>query len=374
MRRSELLEKILNFIKKEAVLVIASVVALITVFIIPPDKKYFEYFNLHVLVMLFCLMAVVQGLVKSGLFDILSIKALKLCKSTKLLAIILVNIVFFSSMFVTNDVALIIFVPFTIGILSGVRQRDIIFVIVMETIAANLGSAAMPFGSPHNLFIYSFYKMDFMEFFKVAFPVSIAGYVVIMLIMCFSKIVNGQREISSIKTEHDSKRMMLNLALFIVCVLCVIRIIPMFVCLGVVLVFVLISDYKVLKKVDYSLLATFVAFFIFVGNIGRIEVITKALENLMEKSVFVVTLIASQLVSNVPSSVMLSEFTDNSKAILLGANIGGLGTIIASLASLISFKLYCKSEDAEKPRFFGIFTLYNVIVMALMIVFTAIVY
>lgn len=368
------MEKTLNIIKKEVVLVIASLAALITVFIVPPDKKYLGYFNMHVLVMLFCLMAVVQGLVKSGLFDILSIKALKLCKSTKLLAIILVNIVFFSSMFVTNDVSLIIFVPFTLGILSGIRQRDIIFVIVMETIAANLGSMAMPFGSPHNLYIYSFYKLKFMDFFKVVFPISIAGYIVIMLIMCFSKIMNGQREVKSIATEHNSRRIIINLALFVFCVLSVLRIMPMLVCLGIVVVCMLISDFKVFKKVDYSLLATFVAFFIFVGNIGRIELITKALEHLMNKSVFVVTLIASQCISNVPAAVMLSDFTDNSKEILLGANIGGLGTIIASLASLISFKLYAKSEESDKPHFFGLFTFYNIVVMAIMIVFMAIIY
>lgn len=368
------MNRIINFIKKELVLFVSVLAALITIFIIPPDKKYLDYFNLHVLVLLFCLMAVVQGLVSAGFFDKLSIKALELCKSTKLLAIILVNLVFFSAMFITNDVALIVFVPFTIGVLAGVRQRDIIFVVVMETIAANLGSMATPFGNPHNLFLYSYYNMSFSEFFKIVFPVSVAGYIIIMLLMCFSKIVNGEREVKALLQKLDTKKILLYIGLFIVCVLCVLNIIPTLSCLIIVTLFILLIDWKILKKVDYSLLATFVAFFVFVGNIGRIEAITSVVEKLINKNEFFLTFITCQVISNVPATVMLSGFTKNITPMLLATNIGGLGTIIASLASLISFKLYAKSENSDKLRYLGKFTLYNIIVAALLIAFVMIVY
>lgn len=367
------MNRIINFIKKELVLFISVLAALITIFIIPPDKKYLDYFNLHVLVLLFCLMAVVQGLVSAGFFDKLSIKALELCKSTKLLSIILVNLVFFSAMFITNDVALIVFVPFTIGVLSGVRQRDIIFVVVMETIAANLGSTATPFGNPHNLYLYSYYNMSLWDFFKIVFPISALGYVIIMVLMCFSKIVNGEREVKALLQKLDIKKILLYIGLFVVCVLCVLNIIPTLSCFLIVTLFVLLIDWKILKKVDYCLLATFAGFFVFVGNITRIESITNVVEKLISKSEFFLTLFTCQVISNVPTAVMLSGFTKNSYDMLLATNIGGLGTLIASLASLISFKLYAKSENSDKLKFLGIFTVYNIVVAALLVVFVMII-
>ena len=187
------------------------------------------------------------------------------------------------------------------------------------------------------------------------------------------KIVNGEREVKALLQKLDIKKILLYIGLFVVCVFCVLNIIPTLSCFLIVTLFIVLIDWKLLKKVDYSLLATFVAFFVFVGNITRIESITNVVEKLISKSEFFLTLFTCQVISNVPTSVMLSGFTKNSYDMLLATNIGGLGTLIASLASLISFKLYAKSENSDKLKFLGIFTVYNIVVAALLVVFVMII-
>ncbi|MCL2478685.1 MAG: SLC13 family permease [Treponema sp.] len=362
--------KLIPLLKKEAVLFIAAFFALLSVCFIPPDLHYFSYIDYSVLAILFCLMAVVAGFKKLGLFDILSQKLLGRTKSVKSLTFLLVNCVFVCSMLVTNDVSLIAFVPVTIGIFASAKREKLIFVIVMETLAANLGSMLTPIGNPQNLYIYSFYKMDILNFFRFVLPVGAVSYIILTGIMLASKK-------DSINITFEQKAAPLKLApflvytgLFVLCILAVLRIVDYRICILVVLCVVLILDRKLLAKVDYGLLLTFFCFFIFTGNLERIGLVKNALSSFLEGRVFITGILTSQVISNVPAAMMISGFTSDVRNLLLGVNIGGLGTPVASLASLISFRLYSRSENSSPGKFLAVFSVYNILILvALALIF-----
>ena len=362
-------KRMFTLIKSEAVLIISSLAAVITMFFVPPDAQYIHYIDIKVIVLLFCLMAVVQGFVKNGFFDVVSKKALSLSDNSKTISFILIMLVFFSAMFVTNDVALITFVPLTFGILGNIRQKNLIFTVVMETLAANLGGMSTPFGSPHNLFVYTFYHFSPLEFFKTVIPPAVLGFIIISVIALVKRFGETAKPHSFTDEKMPIKPLVIYSVLFVISVLGVLNVIPYYICLPVVLITILIADRAVLKSVDYFLLITFVAFFIFVGNLGRIDAVRDSISQVINGSGFFTGLILSQVISNVPAAVMLSGFTENSKALLLGVNIGGLGTLVASLASLISFKLYIKTENSKPLQYILIFTVYNFAVMAALVGF-----
>jgi len=358
------MSKIIPFIKKEAILFIAAVFACISMIFIPPDVQYFSYIDYSVVGILFCLMIVVAGLKKLGVFIFLSQRLLNKTKSLRFLSALLVNCVFICSMFMTNDVALITFVPITIGIFALSGHKKLIFTVVMETLAANLGSMLTPIGNPQNLYIYSFYQLNILSFFKYVLPVGAIGYMIIMGLILVSQ--NGRIDVTlgrNVELESLKKPLLYYAVLFLLCVMTVLHFIDFRICFLIILASALIVDRELLKEADYSLLLTFVCFFVFVGNLERINSVKNALSLFLQGRVFLVSVLSSQVISNVPASMMISHFTTDVRQILLGVNIGGLGTPVASLASLISFKLYSRSEGSAPSKFLGAFTIYNISIL-----------
>ncbi|MBQ5591530.1 MAG: citrate transporter [Clostridia bacterium] len=362
------MQGVLNFIKKEAVLCISFICAAVTVFFVPPDVQYVEYIDLHVLSLLLCLMAVVAGFQACGIFRCLTYEILKRTKSGRLLGLILVLLPFFSSMLVTNDVALLVFVPFTIGLLSQLQsQKSVIPILVLQTVAANLGSMATPVGNPQNLFLYSEYNLSASEFFTVTLPLTAVSLILLSLASLpvlpkkLGEITLTQEKIS------DPKKLAVYAVLFIVCLLTVFRVMHFGIMLGIVIIAILIVDRKILLKPDFALLATFVCFFIVSGNLGRIDAVNEFLHTLLNKNALLTATGASQIISNVPAAVLLSGFTEDWRSLLEGVNIGGLGTPIASLASLITLKLYLRSDNTNGGKFILVFLAANIIGLALLL-------
>ena len=351
-----------DFIKKEPVLIISALCAAATMFFIPPDKEYLGYIDFRVLCLLFCLMAVVAGFRSVGIFNALTYRLLSRIRSGRALGVTLVMLAFFSSMLVTNDVALIIFVPFTIALLaeSGC-SKSIIPVIVIQTVAANLGSMATPVGNPQNLFLYSAFELTASEFFSVTLPLTAVSLIILIPASLFLLPKSISREDLKKESVTDGKRLLVYILLFALSLLTVFRVIPYQVTAVITALVFLIINRKAFREIDFMLLLTFVCFFVLSENLGRIEAVKNLLCSLLEKSTLLASIGASQVISNVPAAVLLSGFTDNWRELLSGVNIGGLGTPVASLASLITLKFYLKLPNAKLLRFAGVFTLANLI-------------
>ena len=365
-----MLKQIKNFIARETVLCVAAGCALLTMCIIPPDREYLHYIDFRVLCLLLCLMAVVAGLKTIGLFHWLTCQLLQRIRSGRALSVTLVLLPFFSSMFVTNDVALIIFIPFTLMLLDQLGcSRSIIPVTVFQTIAANLGSMATPVGNPQNLYLYAFYNMSIGDFFSVTLPLTAVSLIVLTaasIPLLPKKLPEQAVETAGITS---ASRLMTYLALFILCLLTVFRVIPYPVTTAITMAVLLLADRKLLKEIDYMLLLTFVCFFTVSENLGRVDAIRVFLQQLLEKNTLLTAVATSQIISNVPAAVVLSGFTNQWQQMLSGVNIGGLGTPIASLASLITIKFYMRWPGAKIARFLGFFTAANVIGLGLLLLF-----
>ncbi|MDD6826916.1 MAG: SLC13 family permease [Oscillospiraceae bacterium] len=352
----------ISFVKKEPVLSAALVAAVFSAFFVRPSLKYLEYIDFSVLILLFCLMTVVAGLMKTRLFDCISEKILKSSDNCRTVAMLLVNITFLSAMLITNDVALITLVPFTVKLFSG--KKSLIPLVVMETAAANLGSMIMPFGNPQNLYLYSYFNMDIAEFSKIVLPY---GLISLALVNIFTYFLIKKEHIKSGSSEgahiNNKRNFVIYIILFVLCVFTVLRVMNVYICFAAVVLMCLITDRKLFGSVDYNLLLTFCAFFIFVGNLKNIETIKETLAVLINGREFLVGVVSSQVISNVPAAMMLSGFTENAKELLLGVNIGGLGTLVASLASVISYKQYSKTENANTARYMLVFSAVNFILL-----------
>ncbi|MBR5438446.1 MAG: anion permease [Clostridia bacterium] len=362
------------FIKKEAVLCISALCAAATMLFVPPDGEYLHYIDFRVLAILFCLMAVVAGFKKSGVFSALTYQLLSRIKSGKILGATLVMLPFFSSMAITNDVALIVFVPFTIALLSEIGcRKSIVPVIVLQTVAANLGSMATPVGNPQNLFLYSTFSLGAGEFFRVTLPLTAVSLIV--LLFSSLPLLPARPEIGELKKEsvQDKKQLFVYAVLFILSLLTVLRIVPYELTTVITVAVFLVMCRELFGEIDFMLLLTFVCFFVISENLGRIDVIRSFLQALLEKNTLLTCVGASQVISNVPAAVLLSSFTDNWRDILEGVNIGGLGTPVASLASLITLKLYLKAPEAKIGRFMAVFTLANIIGLVILLGFTALI-
>jgi di/tricarboxylate transporter len=276
-------------------------------------------------------------------------------------------------MLITNDVALITFVPFAIFLLKATKQsRRIIFVVVMQTVAANLGSMLTPVGNPQNLYLYSFYHIKTADFFKITLPVTVFGLVLIAFFLLFGKKEDVEVRFNVLETVVSVRQLYFYLFLFLLSLAAVFYIIDYKVAFAAVGVGVFITNRRLFARVDYGLIATFVCFFIFVGNIGNIAAVSAALTGLIERRELASAVILSQFISNVPAAVLLSHFTGKYKELVLGTDIGGLGTLVASLASLISFKLYVTTEGARPLKYLGIFTVVNVLMLFLLLTFSLI--
>lgn len=358
------MSKIFTFLKKEIVLTVSFVLAIISMIFVTPNEKYFDYIDFRTLGLLFSLMTIMAGLNKMGIFRLLAKNLLNKAKTMRGVTLLIVLLCFFSSMLITNDVALITFVPFTIVLLKlADKQSRAIYVVTLETIAANLGSMLTPIGNPQNLYLFSAYNMNISDFFKTILPYALISLVMLVCCSLFSGkssiVYNENRE----ELNFDKRLIAMYIALFAIALLSVFRVLNYLILLAVVIVFVLIFDRKVLLKVDYSLLFTFIFLFVFIGNLGNISQINGWLSSVVNGNEVPVGVLASQVFSNVPATILLSGFTNNATDLMIGVNIGGLGTLIASMASLISFK-FIQKENVSITKYFGLFTLFNVLFLA----------
>ena len=369
-----MLKRIKDFIAKETILCVAAGWAVLTMFVVPPDKEYLHYVDFRVLCLLLCLMAVVAGLKAIGLFHWLTYQLLHRISSGRILSVTLVLLPFFSSMFVTNDVALIIFIPFTLMLLDQLdcKQR-IIPITVIQTIAANLGSMATPVGNPQNLYLYAFYNMTIGDFFSVTLPLTTISLIALTAISIPLLPHKLPRQTMKKADIASAKKLLMYLVLFALCLLTVFRIVPYLVTTAITLGILFFTDRKLLKEIDYMLLLTFVCFFTVSENLGRVEAIRIFLQRLLQQNTLLTAIATSQIISNVPAAVVLSGFTNQWQQLLSGVNIGGLGTPIASLASLITIKFYIRRPGAKILRFLGCFTATNAAALALLLLFSKII-
>lgn len=365
--------KVREILQKEKVLVIAAIAAVVSMFFVPPTMAYIDYIDVRVLCLLFSLMAVVAGFQSCHVFEALAQKMLAGEKKLRTIGWVLVALPFFTSMLITNDVALITFVPFTMLVLKMVgAEKEAALIVVLQTVAANLGSMATPFGNPQNLYLYANYNMTGSEFFGTVLPLTLVS--IVALWFC-GYMVSGhgiQVNFSGKACIHNKVKLGVYVVLFILCLLAVLRIAPYWTVTAMVAIALLVLDRKLLLKVDYALLLTFICFFIFAGNMGEISAVQYFLAGIMEKNTLLTAALSSQVISNVPAAVLLSEFTENGRALLAGVNIGGLGTPIASLASLISLKLYSAEAGTATGgtgRYMKLFMIFNVVGLILLLGF-----
>lgn len=363
-------DKLVSLLKSETVLIIAAAAAAASCCAVTPSLAYVTYPDYRVLSLLFCLMAVVCGLEKNGLFRFMAYRMLKRVKTLRGLSLTLISLCFFSSMIITNDVALLTFVPFAILVLGYAHQEDyIILVVVLQTIAANLGSMVTPIGNPQNLYLYTYFQMDPLEFLQTTGKAAVLTYAGLLGIHVFFPKVRIKTELYGELTigmeEEEGKKYNMSILfywiLLVLCMATVLRLVDYRATLAIIVSGLLIFDREVLKKVDYGLLCTFVAFFIFVGNMKEVPLFSQMIGELMDGREVITAVGLSQVISNVPAAVLLSGFTQNGKELLLGVNMGGLGTLVASLASLISFKIYGRMEGAQPLQYIGVFTLFNLV-------------
>lgn len=373
-----MMNRILSFIKKETVLCVSLILAAVSMAVVPPDGDYVEYVDFRTLAILFCLMSVMAGLQKIGVFAWVAEKLLGHVRRGRSLILTLVLLCFFSGMFITNDVALITFVPFTFTILDmlGAESKDrlILPVVVMQTIAANLGSMLTPIGNPQNLYLYGKAGLSIREFLVLMLPYTLlslallAGWGLIQGRACPQALTQGS--VSGGDGSHGIEGVgsfIVYLVLFLICLLGVGRILPWQAVLAVVVLAVLITDRQVFAKADYSLLLTFVGFFVFVGNVGRIPIFRDFLQNMIAGRETFTAVIASQVISNVPAALLLSGFTEDYKGLIVGTNLGGLGTLIASMASLISYKYVARETNGRKGRYIALFTVGNLLFLVALV-------
>ncbi len=361
------MSKAVTFIKKNIVVTIAFLAALITSFIIKPDKEYLGYFDFKTLVCLFCVLAVVCALKNINFFYILAQKIVHKFKTTRACIIALVYITFIGSMLIANDMALLTFLPLGYYVLSSTDKGNYMsFTFIMQNIAANLGGMLTPFGNPQNLFLYTKFNIPTWEFIKIMFLPFIISITVITI--CCMFVENDPLKIEDTSLNTSKSRTVIYLLLFAFSIAIVFRTVPYILGLIIIIPALIILDRKALKAVDYPLLLTFVFFFVFAGNMSRIDVVRDIFSYLLDKSTLIFSVLSCQIISNVPSAILLSQFTNNYSDLLIGVNIGGIGTLIASLASLITFREYVKHNPKKMLNYIGKFSVYNFAFLLILII------
>ncbi len=347
------------FIKKNAVLCIAVFAALITCFIVPPDAEYLAYFDFKTLTCLFCVLAVVCAFRNIDFFYILAKKIVRIFKNTRASVLALVYITFLGSMLIANDMALLTFLPLGYFVLSASHKKNYMaFTFIMQNIAANLGGMLTPFGNPQNLYLYTKFNIPTSEFVATMLPPFLLSVALITL-CCLVFVKKESIEIEDEKVQLPKMKTAVYSVLFLLSVVIVFRVIPFIVGLIVVPLVLLFMDRKALKEVDYGLLFTFVAFFIFSGNMARIPLVQALFGKLLDTNVLLVSALSCQVISNVPSAILLSQFTADYTSLLVGVNIGGVGTLISSLASLITFREYAAHNPKHAGKYIALFSVFN---------------
>lgn len=339
------------------------------------NQYIFNHIDFGTLAILFCLMAVVAGFTELGYMDAMAGGLVKRAGTQGKLLMSLTMVCFIISMFVTNDVALIVMVPFTIQILQSITcNHKLIKIVVLETIAANLGSMLTPIGNPQNVYLYQAYKMNLGEFFLAVLPFATVSAVLLVGILLLDKdrkesVLLQENSISKtvLKVKNKTRQTVVYSILFVVCLLTVLDFVPYYITLVVVIVGIFMCNYTLFNRVDYGLLIKFVVLFILVGNLADISFISSRLDKIVAGNEFLVGIGLSQILSNVPTAIMLSGFTMDGMELLQGVNVGGLGTLIASMASMISLEYYGKTVTADKKKYVLHFTVYNMAFLVVMV-------
>lgn len=370
------MRKLTSTIRNNPILCISGLLALISCFFVLPDLQYLSYINVRVLAILFGLMLIVAALGHIGTFDVLTNKLLSKVKTYRGISLLMSLLSFFLSMFLTNDVSLVTLVPFAIMVLAPFGEnRKLMFTLIIMTVAANLGSMLTPIGNPQNLYLYDNYKIALSEFLLLMIPYSVLSLALIVALTFI--LVKGSDKLPPLKNTEIKKlsfvKLLIYFALFVLNILTVVGYVHFLISLGVTVSAMLIMDRKAFKKADYNLLATFVFFFILIGNIGRIDAITGALSGLVSSYPVPAAILSSQIISNVPAAMLLSAFTDDGKSLIIGTNLGGLGTLIASMASLITYRFHAKFSKEQKEKTGGKqdnyilnFTIINVVMLVIL--------
>lgn len=370
MDRMHLYAGFTGFIRKNVVMIVAMVAAIVTCFLVPPDRVYLHYFDVKTLTCLFCVLAVVCALKNVKFFYILAKKIVQLFKNARASVLALVYITFIGSMLIANDMALLTFLPLGLFVLTSTgKSKYMAFTFIMQNIAANLGGMLTPFGNPQNLYLYTKFNIPTMEFMLIMAP----PFVIAILLITLCCMIFVKPEPLTMKDETTTLpvcRTGVYLLLFALSIAIVFRSISYWIGLIVIPIVLVFMDRKALKMVDYPLLLTFVFFFVFSGNMARIEIVRKLFSFLLEKSTFLFSVLSCQVISNVPSAILLSQFTDNYRELLLGVNIGGVGTLIASLASLITFREYTKQNKGKTGYYVLLFSVFNFAFLIILALFT----
>lgn len=365
------MQSIIDFLKRETVLVVAILLAICSAFFVEPDQEYWSYIDYRTLALLFCLMLIMAAFQNMGLFRFIGVKLLQRVENERQLYAALILLCFVSSMFITNDVALITFVPFAITVLkmAGLEDR-LIPTIVLQTVAANLGSMLTPIGNPQNLYLYGKSDLSLGEFVLLMLPYAvIAIFIFAFMIFRMKTHTIHEEALQTIENIRfvPSKKLVVYSILFMGCVLSVAKLIPWQLMFFLVTAGVLKMDRTVLCKIDYSLLLTFVGFFVFIGNMGRIPIFSGFLMDTMQGHEVLASVAVSQIISNVPAALLLSGFTSKWNLLIIGTNLGGLGTLIASMASLISYKQVTANYPEKKGAYIKYFTITNVSILAILL-------
>ena len=357
------------FLKKNIVAVIALFAAIVTSIIVPPDKAYLDYFDYKTLTCLFCVLAVVCALKNIRFFYLLARKCVELFKNARMSVLALVYITFIGSMLIANDMALLTFLPLGFLVLTTTgKQKHMAFTFIMQNIAANLGGMLTPFGNPQNLYLYNFFRIPNLAFMGIMAPPFVLS-ILLITACCIVFVKPEPLELTGESVSLPPVRTAIYLVLFAFSIFIVFRVIPFWWGLIVIPLFLLFMDRRALLQVDYPLLFTFVFFFIFSGNMARIGVVREFFSFLLDKNTLVFSALSCQMISNVPSAILLSQFTENYADLLVGVNIGGAGTLIASLASLITFREYIKHNPGKTKRYLLEFSAFNFGFLILLTVF-----
>ncbi len=369
MTRKLVIRNASSFLRKNIVMAVALLAAVITAFFVPPDREYLGYFDVKTLTCLFCVLAVVCALKNIQFFYILAKKIVQCFRNARLAILALVYITFIGSMLIANDMALLTFLPLGYLVLSTTgKQKYMAFTFIIQNIAANLGGMLTPFGNPQNLYLYTKFQIPNWEFVQImALPFGIS--VLLITVCCLIFVKPEPLQVADEKVRLPFWRTAIYLALFALAIAIVFRGIPYVVGLVVIPLVLLIMDRKALKMVDYPLLLTFVFFFIFAGNMARIQLVRDIFSRLLDKSTLLFSILSCQIISNVPSAILLSQFTDNYAELLLGVNIGGVGTLIASLASLITYREYTSHNPGKSGYYIRTFTLFNLLFLVVLVLF-----
>ncbi len=364
-----LVRKIINTILRQAVLCTAIFAALITCFLVPVDREYLSYFDIRTLLCLFTTLAVVSAFDRIHIFEFIGKKLVTTLGNLRRLVLGIVFLTFLSSMLLANDMALITFLPLGAIVLSFTgKEKYMTYLFILQNIAANLGGMITPFGNPQNLYLYSFYQIPVSEFFSIMFPSFLLALLLIAGGCLIIRPEPLQVKVSESYTQSRGRIILYSL-LFLLSILIVFRVVSLLPGTIVVILTLLIADRKAFQKVNYPLLLTFCAFFVFAGNMARITAVQNFFEMLLQKNTFLFGILSCQFISNVPSAVLLSQFTTDYQSLLLAVNLGGLGTLIASLASLITFSEFRKNQPGHEKKYLFMFSAVNAAFLILLVLF-----